>query len=353
MATLRELRAPGSERYGTMDLALSHDGTVALTTVGKDALVWDLRDPNKTSFRTLGTHRDLITGVALPQGPGPCTIALTAGHEGWACLWDLATCRVLRRLPVRPDHWIEVALAEPARRRAATACRVWIRLWDTATGALVVEMQYWRGEIMRIALAPDASKLVTAGYVDGLVMVWDLGAPEPPARVVHQTGGDTGLRVEMNSEGALLLGDAWRPTLLWRDLGSTEPPQRLLYPPTPDLGDVGARCVAITPDWCAVGGMRNQSVALFSTRTGTLMGQSPAWSATPYGATVTGVALPAGDPRTMVTTHIDGALRVWRLWGQLGEAALATLGSPTWRRLWWSDGDHALWARVLSFENPF
>jgi hypothetical protein len=46
----------------------------------------------------------------------------------------------------------------------------------------------------------------------------------------------------------------------------------------------------------------------------------------------------------------DNARRVeYRLFGEVEEAALATLGSLAWRELWRRDGDSAIWARVLSF----
>jgi hypothetical protein len=56
--------------------------------------------------------------------------------------------------------------------------------------------------------------------------------------------------------------------------------------------------------------------------------------------------------KMLVSAHFDGCIRVWRPWGRLEQAALATLGSKTWRGLWWRDGDHALWARVQSWAGP-
>jgi hypothetical protein len=53
----------------------------------------------------------------------------------------------------------------------------------------------------------------------------------------------------------------------------------------------------------------------------------------------------------MIVADANGAA-IWRLWGLLERAALATLGSRAWRELWRRDGDSAVWARVLSFVSP-
>jgi hypothetical protein len=52
------------------------------------------------------------------------------------------------------------------------------------------------------------------------------------------------------------------------------------------------------------------------------------------------------DHRAVAFGHDRGLVRVL---DDVERCVVATLGDPKWRRFWQTDGDHALWARVLGF----
>src|SRR5688572_15249745 len=71
------------------------------------------------------------------------TILMTGGHTPH--LWDLATGRQLRALPVTgfPDYYADwaVALTPDGRRAIASYSDYSVRVWDTASGDEVVRWQ--------------------------------------------------------------------------------------------------------------------------------------------------------------------------------------------------------------------
>ena len=60
------------------------------------------------------------------------------------------------------------------------------------------------------------------------------------------------------------------------------------------------------------------------------------------------VVLSADTRAALTVGNVDSLVRLWRLYGLVEEATLATLGSETWRRFWKRDGDRAVWSRVLA-----
>jgi WD40 repeat protein len=315
-------------------VAVSHDGTRVLTgSTDSTALLLDItrrRGPVLVCAVFLG-HLEAVSAVALP--PAASHLALTGSLDHTARIWDTETgaeVHVLR------GHELSVRAVALAHRLAASASNYTIRLWDTATGELARVLQ---GTVSDLAFATDARFLVACSR-DGSVRLWPL-AQEPSRIILAQASPIENLALGPD-EHVLALTSSHAKAFLWRgfDADPAPPPVELHRHPR------GVNGVALAPAWC-VTACWDGPLRVFAVRTGALLGELP----TP--SDVQGVVLSPRDPKVLVSVHDDGAARVWRLWGDVEEAALATMGSPAWRRLWWRDGDNALWARVLSFAGPF
>jgi hypothetical protein len=221
LATGKELRRILEVRGARPGLALSRDGSHCLTGHAANPIAHLVEVP---SFKIVGSfpgHTGGVTAVALsPDG----TEAATAGSDGLVRLWNVRSHKELHRingfaarvrcLAFSPDGkrllagldaasnsaGVEVVDVHSARRVAslrghtATVMAVafvpagnhfvsasldgTLRLWDLATGK-----QLWRSEhkggIHDLAVSPDGRQVLTAGFGDRQVRLWNRenGAP--------------------------------------------------------------------------------------------------------------------------------------------------------------------------------
>jgi hypothetical protein len=106
---------------------------------------------------------------------------LSAGEDGLARLWDVATGKEVRRFGTTgaaPPLSLAVALSSDGKTLASCDGDTGVRLWDTATGrvtghvpapALMAPKTFYA-----LAFSPDGQTLA-ASSADGLVVLWDLG----------------------------------------------------------------------------------------------------------------------------------------------------------------------------------
>jgi WD40 repeat protein len=153
-----------------------------------------------------------------------------------------------------------------------------------------------------VAIAPDG-RTVATGTAYGMVKLWNYA---DPSFALELEGHGRG------SAARVALGTAW---CLTTDTTSVI----RVFPTRAPRRDV----VRVAPAAQMVGPSRAHAVA---------------WVPPAY--------------KSFVTAHDGGLLHLWRLFGRFEMAAVATLNSKTWRGLWWRDGDHALWSRVLSWAGP-
>ena len=117
----------------------------------------------------------------LPDGKQ----VLSAGEDGLARLWDVATGKEVRRFgnphPM-PEDWrpghsppaaLAVALSPDSKTLATSDGDAKVRLWDTATGLQKGEVKGLKIDVAALALSPDGKTLAVAGD-DGTVLLCDL-----------------------------------------------------------------------------------------------------------------------------------------------------------------------------------
>lgn len=116
-------------------------------------------------------HYDVVTSVAL-SGDG--ALAVTAGQDGQAILWDTETGKRLRSFHRGHKGQItSVTLSKDASRMVTGAEDNIAVLWDVERGTVVRSFQGHRRWINSVALSGDGKYLVT-GSDDRTAMLWDV-----------------------------------------------------------------------------------------------------------------------------------------------------------------------------------
>jgi WD40 repeat protein len=199
---------------GVNDVALNGEGSM-LATAGDDgtARLWDVAThrqigPPLTASVTNASSDGNVNAVAFsPDG----TMLATAGQDGTVRLWDVATYRQIGA-PIRdPDGlaMIWVAFSPDGRMLATAGEDGTARLWDVATHRQIgTPLRDPSGlGVNGVAFSPDGRMLATAGQ-DGMARLWDLATHRQiggPLRAVSISINDTGVDgVAFSPDGRML-----------------------------------------------------------------------------------------------------------------------------------------------------
>ncbi len=178
IAAVRPASSPGPPS-GVYDAAFSPDGKI-LATAGSDgrARLWDV-----ATHRPIGTpiiavsnpSSDSVSGVAFsPDG----RILATAGSDGRARLWDVATQRQIGT-PITAGGGVDAVAFSPDGTILATAGSDGrARLWDVATQRqigtpITAVSDPSNTSVSAVAFSPDGTILATADS-DGIARLWDV-----------------------------------------------------------------------------------------------------------------------------------------------------------------------------------
>lgn len=99
-------------------------------------------------------------------------VLLTSSNDNTAKLWDVATGRILVDLKGHA-MWIKSAMFSPDGKKIVTAS--WdstARVWDGITGKLLITLKGSTNYINLAAFSPDGKKIIMGAY-DGSAQIWD------------------------------------------------------------------------------------------------------------------------------------------------------------------------------------
>lgn len=162
--------ATGTHAVGPVHLAFTPDGR-RLVSCGGDEVVHVSEVP--TGRRLVRFALDLHPqGVlAIAVSPDGAAVA-TAGEEGSAALWDLASGR-LRATLIGHRSTVRDLRFGPGADEVTTASEDGtVKIWDATTGELLATLLGHTGTVWSVAIDRAATRILTAS-IDGTARLWD------------------------------------------------------------------------------------------------------------------------------------------------------------------------------------
>jgi WD40 repeat protein len=145
--------------------------------------VWDLRTGKQAALLT--GHAATVRFVAYSD---KARAAATSSYDGSIRLWDLETGKEVRTLAEHagPDDLMSLCFSPDGKYLLAPAADLSLRLVEVATGKEVKRIK--TGHAYCAAFSPDGKRVVTGGFFDNTVRVWDVET----GKALHSYKGHTG-----------------------------------------------------------------------------------------------------------------------------------------------------------------
>jgi RNA polymerase sigma factor (sigma-70 family) len=171
-------------KAGPWSMAFSPDGKTLVVGIQKgdgagEVSLWDVATGDR---RHTLTQVDFVTAVAC--SPDGRRVASSGGGD-LVRIWDIATGELLVSLPGTKGGSRSVAFSADGRLVAAAGADGKVRLWDAHTGELTETLNGHGAEVHAVAFSPDGTTLASTGQ-DGTVRLWKSPArqagvtPTPP-----------------------------------------------------------------------------------------------------------------------------------------------------------------------------
>ncbi len=275
-------------------MAISADGLQVVSKEGVTLTVQSVID-GAVALPALAQHSASIQDVTFsPDG----RLMASAGFDGMALLWDLATGQLAAPPMVEHDgRVLAVAFSPDGRVLASGGTDTHIRLWDVATGQPLGAPLAGHGNWVRtLAWTPDGGRLIS-GDAAGRVVVWDVGRAR---RLAGHAGAVRGLA--WSADGRTLFSGSFDQTARARDVASGEDRVPPLY-----AGDSAVINIALSPDG------RIAAVATGSSRVLRWdLAANPPSNESLFGHSepVAGIAI-SPDSRIIASGAFDRTIRLW------------------------------------------
>ena len=151
------------------DVSFSPDGT-RLATAGRDntAKVWDIT-PSRESLAFLAAD---LPGIVSSLAYSPDGTRLATANNDQGRIWDAATGRLLLTLLGHSSDTNRVVFSSDGTRLVTTSDDMTARVWDAATGKELLTLNGHTARVVAAAFSPDGKRLATLSD-DGTARIWD------------------------------------------------------------------------------------------------------------------------------------------------------------------------------------
>jgi WD40 repeat protein len=205
---------------GDSIVSASHDQTVQRTNLASGEQQW--RAPGyfeQVNSIALSDDASLLVTGSSDHRFARGKLHAGAKHIGPGAvrLWDADKGRMLKRLGVRTDQVMAVAISSDGERIAAGGALVsgagFAHVWDVATEKREWSTSAHSKEVLAVAFGKENSRLATAA-ADGLVKIWDAQTGRLVSTLAGHAGGATSLAFTPDGN-VLVCGEAHGGTRIW------------------------------------------------------------------------------------------------------------------------------------------
>jgi RNA polymerase sigma factor (sigma-70 family) len=287
-------------RLARSDLAFAPDGKTVAASLGNAAV----RQFDVGSGKEVGASGGHLSGVIAVGSDGRSVV--TVSKES-VRVWD-AGSREVRQWPLSPPA-VAAAVSPDGRRVATPSGDGTVRVWDTATGRKLRDIDTHRPTVAGLGFSPDGRILATKTELNSAVNLWDVATGN------HlRTLGQDGESVFSGGKVMLDISGLQTPVVVF------SPDGRLVAA----AGDRKQLCV-----WDAASGSLVCEIGATAQRLGVALGFSPnghVLAVVANGGAVTGYEVATGEKRYELRPAAEGGAALYPNEISGGAMALATLG---------------------------
>jgi WD40 repeat protein len=191
----KEVQTFKGHEGGVESVAFSADAGRAVSG-GSDGTVrlWDVKTGKE--LRAFKAGAGAVRGVAFSPDSRHVLAGYAAGSNSLVRLWEAESGRSVWRLAGHSSDVTAVAFLPTGRSFLSGSTDGTVRQWDVATGKALRRMEHGAA-VNDVAISPDGSWALSAGFGDRAVRLWDLS--------------DGGLLFSFEPHGGAVLGVAFSP----------------------------------------------------------------------------------------------------------------------------------------------
>lgn len=271
---------------------------LATTDTGGIVKMWSL--PNLDEVRSIVAHPAPIIGLAFSPPDGKSFA--TAGQDGSVRVWDTASGTKVLELEGHASAALDVRYSPDGKRLASTGADKTIRLWDSTTGQAKITLRGHEELVWSVAFSKDGQRLVSASF-DKTARIWD-ATPRVdsfgPGEFVLGGHTDRVNSVAVSPDGRHLVSGSWDTTVrIWN--AETGAPAATLQG-----HQASVWCVAISRDGRRVASASwDRTAKVWDRETGRLLA-----TFTEHTAPVHSIAF-SPDGNRVASGSFDGQLKIW------------------------------------------
>lgn len=209
-------------------IVFSPDGRTLATADGSQIKLWDLQ--NRRVILSVETTR-----TDLRFSPGGRYLA-TGGPDGVSVRELSGEPRLLldeRMIAIRSSGAIAFRMqgSEIALAHSVPDAATWtLKVWETATGRLIVDRPDLPGDVLRFAFSDDGSRLASFSLRENKISVWDVARAQEIWKVEARAVPDN---LALNADGTLVVAAAPSGVFVWSVSPSEAASTPLVHLPSP------------------------------------------------------------------------------------------------------------------------